>query len=131
MTSYPAFICKEEGTCYGVDFPDFPGCISAGDTVEDVLANAHEALRFHIDGMLEDGDDIPGLSDTEQAFASLDRGPDEFAMVAAVRIPAKGKAVRVTMTMDNNLLRKVDAHARAQGYSRSAFVAEACRRLMG
>ena len=35
MSTYAAFIRQEEGICYGVDFPDFPGCISAGDTIEE------------------------------------------------------------------------------------------------
>lgn len=59
MSTYAAFIRQEEGTCYGVDFLDFPGCISAGDTIEEAVANSHEALHGHIEGMQEDNDPIP------------------------------------------------------------------------
>ena len=131
MSTYAAFIRQEEGTCYGVDFPDFPGCISAGDTIEEAVANAHEALHGHIEGMQDDNDPIPAPMSADSAYALLDREPDEFAMMISISVPVKSRAVRVTMTMDNNLLREVDEHARAQGYSRSAFMAEACRRLMG
>jgi hypothetical protein len=33
MVGYVALVHKDEGTSYGVSFPDFPGCISAGDTM--------------------------------------------------------------------------------------------------
>jgi predicted RNase H-like HicB family nuclease len=44
---YIALVHKDEGTSYGVSFPDVPGCISAGDTFEKVVANAAEALTGH------------------------------------------------------------------------------------
>ena len=49
---YLAFIHSEpskdgEATC-GISFPDFPGCISAGDSIEDVIALGGEALALHI-----------------------------------------------------------------------------------
>ncbi len=40
------------------------------------------------------------------------------------------KAVRVSMTIDENLLREIDTFAKDQGYTRSGLVAEACRRVM-
>ena len=39
--------------------PDVPGCISTGKTVVQTLANLREALAFHFEGMVEDGDPIP------------------------------------------------------------------------
>ena len=44
---------------YGVFFPDLPGCISAGDTIEDAIANASIAANAHVVWMMEDGDEIP------------------------------------------------------------------------
>jgi predicted RNase H-like HicB family nuclease len=130
MVTYTAFIRKDKGSCYGVDFPDFPGCITAGDTIEEAMANAQEALGAHIAFMQADGDPIPEPSSAEAALTALDNEFGDFLVATTVRAPVKGKSVRITMTMDNNLLREVDEHAKAQGYSRSAFVAEACRRLM-
>jgi predicted RNase H-like HicB family nuclease len=54
-----ALIHKDEGTSYGVSFPDVPGCISAGDTFEEAVANAAEALAGHLALMRADGDEIP------------------------------------------------------------------------
>jgi predicted RNase H-like HicB family nuclease len=59
MAGYVALVHKDEGTSYGVSFPDVPGCISTGDTLDEALTNAAEALAGHLAGMREDGDAIP------------------------------------------------------------------------
>jgi predicted RNase H-like HicB family nuclease len=59
MAGYVALVHKDEGTSYGVSFPDVPGCVSAGDTMEEALANAAEALAGHLALMRADGDPIP------------------------------------------------------------------------
>jgi predicted RNase H-like HicB family nuclease len=59
MAGYIALVHKDEGTSYGVSFPDVPGCVSAGDTLEEALANAREALVAHLALMIEDRDTIP------------------------------------------------------------------------
>jgi predicted RNase H-like HicB family nuclease len=59
MAGYVALVHKDEGTSYGVSFPDVPGCISAGDTFEEALANAAEALAGHLALMRGDGDLLP------------------------------------------------------------------------
>ena len=56
---YPAVIEGDDAGGYGVTFPDFPGCAAAGETIEEAVANAGEALLFHMDGTAEDGDPIP------------------------------------------------------------------------
>ena len=44
---------------YGAYIPDLPGCVSTGKTLAEVRRNIREAIRFHLDGMREDGDPIP------------------------------------------------------------------------
>ena len=56
---YPIVIHKDPGSDYGVTVPDLPGCFSAGETPEDALAQAAEAIECHIEGLLLDGDPIP------------------------------------------------------------------------
>jgi predicted RNase H-like HicB family nuclease len=51
---------------YSVYFPDLPGCTSAGDTLDETIANAGEALAFHVSSMLSDGDEIPRPRTLEQ-----------------------------------------------------------------
>jgi predicted RNase H-like HicB family nuclease len=40
---------------YGVVVPDLPGCFSAGDTLDEALTNAREAILLHLEGLLDDG----------------------------------------------------------------------------
>lgn len=56
---YVAFLHAGDEPGFGVSFPDFPGCVSAGDTVEDALRRGTEALSFHVEGMVADGELIP------------------------------------------------------------------------
>ena len=55
---YAVVIEEAEGN-YSAYVPDLPGCVSTGDTVEEVEANIREAIRFHLDGMREDKLAIP------------------------------------------------------------------------
>ena len=55
MSQYIALIHKEANSDYGVSFPDFPGCVTAGSTVEEALVMAREALVGHIEAMIEKG----------------------------------------------------------------------------
>lgn len=57
--TYYAVIQKDTDSDYGVIFPDFLGCISAGTTLTETYEMAQEALEFHIEGMLEDKEIIP------------------------------------------------------------------------
>lgn len=66
MTAYTALLRKQADSDFGMEFPDFPGCITAGVTLEDAQHMAGEALLLHVEGMMEDGDAIPepsGLDD--------------------------------------------------------------------
>jgi predicted RNase H-like HicB family nuclease len=74
MAGYIALVHKDDGTSYGVSFPDVPGCVSAGDTFEEALANASEALAGHFAAMRADGETVP----SPRSFEELKRDP-EFA----------------------------------------------------
>ena len=56
---YPVVIFKDPDSIYGIVVPDLPGCITAADTVEQVLTRAVEAIKCHMSGMLIDGEPIP------------------------------------------------------------------------
>lgn len=60
MSEYLAVVYKEPDSDYGVSFPDFPGCITAGSTMDEAKIMAKEALLLHLNGMREDGLLIPG-----------------------------------------------------------------------
>ncbi len=57
---YPALVDKDADSDFGVSFPDFPGCVSAGESVEEeAVLRAREALAGHVALMLADGDTMP------------------------------------------------------------------------
>jgi len=55
---YAVVIEKASGN-YSAYIPDLPGCVSVGDTIEEVKQNIQEAIEFHLEGMQEDGLPIP------------------------------------------------------------------------
>jgi len=59
MTHYVAIVEEEEGKAIGVWFPDLPGCVSAGDTLDEAMHNAAEALELWAEVMIESGQKIP------------------------------------------------------------------------
>lgn len=57
---YIAYLHKDRKSDFGVSFPDFPGCVTAGKTLEEARRLAPEALlTLHIQGMIADGEPIP------------------------------------------------------------------------
>jgi predicted RNase H-like HicB family nuclease len=59
MTNYVAIVEDEESRAVGVWFPDLTGCISAGDTLDEAMLNAAEALELWAEAMIESGQKIP------------------------------------------------------------------------
>ncbi|MBL4940034.1 MAG: type II toxin-antitoxin system HicB family antitoxin [Colwellia sp.] len=59
MAMYFGVLRKDATSDYGIDFPDFPGCVTAGLDLDDALRMAKEALALHINGMIEDGESVP------------------------------------------------------------------------
>lgn len=125
MAVYIALIRKEEGTAFGVDFPDFPGCVTAGDTLEEARKAAAEILRFHVAGMIEDGEPVPPPSSLDQI---MDDPHNQDAVAFLVDLPMeRSHAVRVQITMDERLLAGIDSRAAALGKTRSGYLAELAR----
>lgn len=62
---YAVAIHKDHGSDYGVSVPDLPGCVSAGDTLDDAIDQVREAIETHIEGLMMDGDPVPKPSDIQ------------------------------------------------------------------
>ena len=58
MKKYAVVIEKGPAN-YSACVPDLPGCIATGKTLEEIEINMREAIEFHIEGMIEDGEPIP------------------------------------------------------------------------
>jgi predicted RNase H-like HicB family nuclease len=121
---YIAYLHKDRGSDFGVSFPDFPGCITAGRTLEEARRRAAEALSLHIAGMIEDGERIPEPS-------TVDDVVNDPAMHAAVAflVPARlERTVRVNVTARESQLERIDHLARSAGLNRSAYMVQAAIR---
>ena len=58
---YAIVIEKADGS-YSAYVPDLPGCVAIGDSVSAVEIEIRDAIRFHIDGLKEDGLPVPEAS---------------------------------------------------------------------
>ena len=128
MTIYIALLRKDPDSDFGVDFPDFPGCITAGSTLEETREMAAEALEFHIEGMLEDSLAIPQPSRLEVVMSDPENAEAiPFPVVVPDRLTGAGQ---VDLTLPAADLDKLDALASRRGSSRAALLTEAVRRLV-
>lgn len=57
---YPAIVHNEDG--YWVEFPDLEGCQTFGETLEETMANAEDALGLYLASMIEDGEALPAMT---------------------------------------------------------------------
>lgn len=118
---YPAIIERGIGAHdFGVYFPDLPGCVSAGSSIQEAALGAEEALSGHLAVMAEFGDAIPSPSDIDAISAT--EGSVEACRVL-VRGERPGRAVRVQITLEEGLLARIDRASR----NRSRFLADAAR----
>jgi len=82
MPRYLALIHKERKSDFGVSFPDFPGCVTAGETLQEAAEMAAEALELHIEGMAEEGLAIPEPSPIETVMADAENRDGVAVLVA-------------------------------------------------
>jgi len=88
MTHYIAIVEEEDGKAFGVWFPDLPGCISAGDTLDEAMLNAAEALELWAGAMIESGQKIPAARSLTDLKADSEVAQDLARhMVALIPFP--------------------------------------------
>lgn len=120
----------DDGTRYGVTVPDLPGCFSAGDTLDDALVSVQEAIDLHVEGLIEEGADIPARQPLSTHQANADYAGGVWAVVDVPVEKYYGPAEKINITLPRLLLARIDDYARAHGATRSGFLAEAARRAM-
>ena len=123
MTHYISLLHRDDNTgSYGIQFPDFPGCISVGPEFDAAVRTGSEALSFHAAGMVDDGEPVPAPSSLEQIRATASWIDWHDALIALVPLlPAPEIADRVNVTLPRRLLAQIDAVT----HNRSGFLARA------
>jgi predicted RNase H-like HicB family nuclease len=119
---YIAYLHKDQDSDYGVSFPDLPGCVTAGKTLEQAQRMAREALALHLAGMVEDGDAIPEASHLDD-LASDPARRDALCFLVAAEV--RNRVLRVNITAKESQLRKIDELAAAADMTRSTFMVRA------
>lgn len=126
MRTYLALVEKQEDSAFGVRFPDIPGCFSAADEQNDVVANAVEALQLWAEDMPmpppSSHDQILEMEGVRSALAS------GSYLVAVPLIENDTAVVRANVTFERGVLRAIDKVAQERGLTRSAFLADAARK---
>lgn len=131
---YVAVIEKEQDSAFGVWFPDVEGCFSAGESMDEAVANAAAALRQHVEAAESAGRPVPparsidAVLEDEDVTASVVMGA---VLVAVPLLADAGRTVRINISLDKALVDQVDAAASARGLTRSAFLAQAAREKIG
>jgi predicted RNase H-like HicB family nuclease len=116
---YIAYLHKDRKSDFGVSFPDFPGCVTAGKTLDEARMVAVEALSLHIEGMMEDGGVIPEPS-TLDALASDPAMKGSVAFL--VNVDVAEKAARFNITARKSQMEEIDRRAKKEGMTRSAYI---------
>lgn len=134
LENYFAIVFKEKTSDqeYDVIFPDFDGCVTTGSDMEEVRKNAQEVLEFHIEGMVEDHEEIPLPSKHINLSEHMQHGEVEsFLLSVEVRIP-EANARRINITIPEYNLHKIDRYIKEHHISsRSAFLVESAMEHIG
>ncbi|MCR5563153.1 MAG: type II toxin-antitoxin system HicB family antitoxin [Desulfovibrio sp.] len=121
---YIAILHKNEGTAYGVTLPDFPGCFSAADTLDEVQANAQEAVELYAEGEAF----TPPVPMTFEKVAALDEARDGVLMLVEIRFDfLDERVVPVNISMPAYMRDRIGKAAKAAGMTRSAYLVQAAR----
>ena len=122
---YPVVLHKDINSDYGVTVPDLPGCFSAGETIDEALNEAVEAIECHIEGLLIDGEPVPPPTSIEAHRDDPDYADGVWALVTVDLSKLSGNSLQVDITVPERLLTLVDQYAAQQGETRSGLLAQA------
>jgi predicted RNase H-like HicB family nuclease len=128
VARYLAIIDEADGM-FGVVFPDAPGCTAMGETQEEAIDNATEALAEWMSDQVADGRQLPSPRTYRQILKSgeypeLGNG----GIVASIPLLRDtGKLARANISLDSGLLADIDEASARRGVTRSAFLAAAAR----
>ena len=115
-------LIPEEERDYGILVPDIPGCFSVGDDISEAIANAHEAIEGHLEGMMMDDQVIP----VPQAIEKHQDNPEYDGVIWAIASidlsKLSGKAKRINITLPEAILSKVDQFTTQKGETRSGLL---------
>lgn len=123
MTRYPALIDGAAGS-YGVTFPDLPGIVAMGKTLDDAIVNAEEALRDYAIEAENHDEEVVSPTSIEHVDA-----PPGCALVTVPLIRLSGRSVRANLSLDEGVAAYIDGEAKRRKMTRTAYVEWMARRV--
>jgi len=120
----------DDGVKYGVTVPDLPGCFSAGDTFDEAVEMAREAIDLHCELLAEKRLDIPTPQPLAHHQANSDLAGAVWVVIDVDVEQYLGRAEKINITVPARLLRRIDDYAKRHGESRSGFLTRAAVQAM-
>ena len=122
---YPIAIHKDVDSCYGVSVPDLPGCFSAGETLDEAVNNAQEAISGHLEILAEDGKLAPAPSEIDKYYSHPHYAGAAWAFADVDVSAFLGGSEKATVSLPKLLIKKIDAAvAEGKAKNRSTFLAD-------
>lgn len=129
MSRYVVVVDGEPGA-YGVWVPDMPGCTSMGETTDEALRKAQDALRLWAEDAIADGEGLPqprSIDGVRADPAVVEELADGAALAIVPLVLDVARPAKANLSLDAGLLAAIDEAAAARGLTRSAFLASAAR----
>lgn len=123
MYIYPAIIHEEES--FWLEFPDLEGCQTCGDTLEDTMNAAQEALGLYLASLIENGQPIPKASALSDIIP--ENGQTTYITTNADAYRRNTKAVKKMISLPEWLADEADAN----NISLSKTLQEALKKRLG
>ena len=121
---YIAIVHKDSGTAYGVTLPDFPGCFSAADTLDEVPEKVQEAVELYAEGEAF----TPPVPMSLEKAAELDESRDGILMLVDVSFDfLDERVVPVNISMPASMRDRISKAAKGKGLTRSAYLVQAAQ----
>ncbi|MEW5890681.1 MAG: type II toxin-antitoxin system HicB family antitoxin [Pseudomonadota bacterium] len=108
---------------FGVVVPDLPGCYSAGDTLDEAIENAKEAIELWLETQIDAGAAAPNPRPIGEHQKNPEFAGWVWAVVEVDLSTLSDKTERVNVTLPARVLRRLDAKAKAAGETRSGYIA--------
>lgn len=129
---YPIAIERGDDThAHGVIVPDVVGCFSAADNYQDIFDNAIEAITLHLEGLVEEGEEIPLAKTIDDHIHNPEYEGMAWALVPVDVSRYLGATEKVNVTLPKRLIHLIDervASNKERYKSRSSYLASLAER---
>ena len=130
--NYAVAITKDNDSCFGVSIPDIPSCYSAGETLNEALHNAEQAISSHLELLAEKEVFAPTATPVDDHLDNPAFAGATWALVKVDTSAYLGKTEKASVTLPKILIRRIDELVLSGSVkNRSAFLADSAVAALG